>query len=220
MQVTMGLMDSFSGSNPLAEGSPTRNLPKAGFAVSSLLNLSLADIRDTAQMMEDEILTPSLHDIFQTMVEFTPAKQVFKIAGTQNWPAQRLTIADLEGDWSLRWVGSLQSQDYQVKAQRMMAALQGLGKMAPYIMSDMARRGKRINFEALLRRLWREGLGERGADSLVEDMKPEEQIMRAMEMLQGAQGMPGMGAPGPSSAAPVTPAQGGAMDMKALTGGV
>lgn len=218
IQVTLGMMDSFSGSNPLAEGQPTRNLPKAGFAVSSLLNLSLADIRDTAQMLEDEVLTPSLQDVFQIMVEFTPAKQVFKIPGTQSWPARQLSIADLEGDWSFRWVGSLQSQDYQVKAQRMMAALQGLGKMAPVIMQDLARRGKRINFEALLRRLWREGLGERGAESLVEDMKPEEQIMRAMEMLVAAQGGGALGNPGPGSDVPVTAAGAGALDTKALGG--
>ncbi|KKK90564.1 hypothetical protein LCGC14_2721730, partial [marine sediment metagenome] len=64
IQMTLGLMDTFSGSSPLAEGQPTRNLPRAGFAVSSLLSLSLADIKDAAILMEDEILTPLLGDLY------------------------------------------------------------------------------------------------------------------------------------------------------------
>ncbi|MFN6998974.1 MAG: ATP-binding cassette domain-containing protein, partial [Elioraea tepidiphila] len=39
-----------------------------------------------------------------------------------------------------------------------------------------AMRGKRINWTALLKRIWRDGLGERGADSIIETMTSQEQL--------------------------------------------
>ncbi|KKK91109.1 hypothetical protein LCGC14_2716270, partial [marine sediment metagenome] len=107
IQFTLGLMDTFSGSSPLAEGQPTRNLPRAGFAVSSLLSLSLADIKDAAILLEDDILTPLLGDLYQITVEMIPKQQVFKIPGTSNFnQGRKVTPADLAGDFEFVWVGS------------------------------------------------------------------------------------------------------------------
>lgn len=201
IQFTLGLMDSFSGSNPLAEGQPTRNLPRAGFAVSSLLNLSLADIKDAAQVIEDCILTPLLGDLYRLTLEYADPAQVVKIPGTQDWPARKFSISELVGDWDFQWVGSLQAQDMQVKAQRMVAILGMLGKVGPIILQDLQTRGKRLNWEALLKRIWRDGLGERGLDRIIEEMTPEEidalkkQQMMAL-MMGGARGGAGGGKPG------------------------
>src|SRR6185436_15458237 len=79
----LGFIDSFSGSNPLAEGQPTRGMPRAGFAVSSLLNLSLADIRDGARLIEDEVLTPNLGDLYRLAAAFLRAQQQTAIPGTE-----------------------------------------------------------------------------------------------------------------------------------------
>ncbi|KKL74213.1 hypothetical protein LCGC14_2067130, partial [marine sediment metagenome] len=99
IQMTLGLMDTFSGSSPLAEGQPTRNLPRAGFAVSSLLSLSLADIKDAAILMEDEILTPLLGDLYGITLDMIPKSQVFKIPGTSNFEkARKLKPSDLLRD--------------------------------------------------------------------------------------------------------------------------
>lgn len=184
VQFTLGLMDNFSGSNPLAEGQPTRNMPRAGFAISSLLNLSLADIKDAAQVVEDGILTPLLGDLYRLTLEYADPSQVIRIPGTQDWPARRFSVSELVGGWDFQWVGSLQAQDMQVKAQRMVAVLAMLGKVGPIVMQDLAARGKKLNWEALLKRIWRDGLGERGLDKIIEDMTPEEvQQRQAQQML-------------------------------------
>ena len=195
VQMTLGMMDSFSGSNPLAEGQPTRNLPRAGFAMTSLLNLSLADIKDAAQVIEDCILTPLLGDLYRLTVEYANPQQIIRIPGTQDWPARQFKVSDLVGDWDFQWVGSLQAQDMQVKSQRMVAVLGMLGKIGPTVLQDLQVRGKRLNWEALLKRIWRDGLGERGLDKIVEDMTPEEMqrlqqqmLLQAMAGSKGAKG--------------------------------
>lgn len=209
IQFTLGLMDSFSGSNPLAEGQTTRGMPRAGFAVSSLINLSLADIKDAAQVIEDCILTPLLGDLYRLTVEYADPQQIVKIPGTQDWPARKFRVSDLVGDWDFQWVGSLQSQDMQVKSQRMVAVLAMLGKIGPVMLTDLQMRGKRLNWEAILKRVWRDGLGERGLDKIIEQLSPQEmQMIQQQQMMQQMQGAKGGGSPGPGQQYPRTAQQG------------
>ena len=219
IQFTLGLMDSFSGSNPLAEGQPTRNLPRAGFAVSSLLNLSMADIKDAAQVVEDAILTPVLADLYRLLVQYTDPKQVLRIPGTQDWPAQRVRADQLVGDWDFQWVGSLQAQDMQIKSQRMVAILGMMGKVGPVVAEDLQRRGKRLNWEAIFKRIWRDGLGERGLDRIVEEMTPEElqQVQQERQMAQMMEMRKKLGgAAQPARQYPRTPEDSDRMDARGM----
>lgn len=188
---TMGLMDTFSGASPLAEGQPIRNMPRAGFAVSSLLSMSLSDIRDVARSLEEDILSPMLGDIFALTVRFVPEAQVMKIPRTTSFPGKAMMKSDLDGDYSFIWNGSLQAQDNQDRANRLMTLVGTLAKSGPIIMPDLQARGKRINWLAILKRLWRDGIGERGADSIIEDIPPgQEQLPPGAE---GAQEVPAEG---------------------------
>lgn len=195
-QFSNGLMDAFSGSSPLAEGNPIRNMPRAGFAVSSLLSMSLADIRDAAKSIEDDLLAPMLSDAFKLTMEYVPDTQIFSIPGTANFPKGRsLDKRELEGDWDFLWIGTLQSQDYQEKAQRLGGMMANIAKMLPIIQPELARQGKQINWAIMLKRLWRYSLGEHGADSIIGDLTPEQMAqMQAMAMMQAQQGGQDVGA--------------------------
>lgn len=163
IQMVMGLLDSYSGSNPLAEGTPTRGMPRAGFAVSSLIGLSMSDIRDTAEVIEDSILTPVLADVAR-FTRLLPPQQIIKIPGTEAMAQGILRVQDLNaGDYMFRWVGTLQAQDMQVRAQRMLSLLGTLAKVYP----SMIQQGWDIDFGVLGKKLWRDGMGERGADSII-----------------------------------------------------
>jgi hypothetical protein len=203
----MNILDSFSGSNPLAEGQPQRGMPRAGFAVSSLVSLSLADITAICEVIEDDILTPTLSDMHRLAVLFTPTEQHLHIPAVMGLSRRDLRPVDLYGDWTFRWVGSLQFQDYNVKAQRMVTFLGILAKLAPALQQA----GKTVQWDLLLRRMWREGLGERGAGTIIRDMTQQEAVM-SMVMKAGLGG-PGqtngggqMAAPG-QAANPATPEQ-------------
>jgi hypothetical protein len=188
---TMGMMDQFGGSSPLAEGQPIRNMPRAGFAVSSLLSMSLSDIRDVARSLEEDILSPFLSDLYALTVQFVPKSQVIKIPRTGNFPGLTTTLKDLEGNFTFNWVGSLQSQDYQDRANRLMTLFGAITKAGQIIMPDLQSRGKQINWTAILKRLWRDGVGERGADSIIEDIPQDLQPVNPVPM--GPEGVPPMG---------------------------
>jgi len=202
IQFTMGLMDTFSGSSPLAEGQPTRNLPRAGFAVSSLLSLSLADIKDSAILIEDNILTPILGDLYRITIDLVPESQVIKIPATAAMTSgRRLKTKDMEEDFEFAWVGSIQSQDLQVRSQRLIALLDVFGRFAEPIQRDLEISGKKIRWDVIAKRLWREGLGERGADTIIGEITTEERkvmldnklaelaILRAQQRAQRGQGV-------------------------------
>ena len=174
IQATASLIESFSADTPISNGMPMRGMPRAGFAVSSMLNLAMADIKDAAQSFEDEILTPLMGDLYALAMLFTPEDQRFRIPGTKDLQGRNLDVVQLSGDYDFRWVGSLQSQDMQVRSQRLVSTMQVLGKIAPQMVPDLAAKGKRVNWEALWTRVWRDSLGERGADNIIIDMTPQE----------------------------------------------
>ena len=187
--VTTQLIESFSADNPISNGMPQRGMPRAGFAVSSMVNLAMADVKDAAQTIEDDILTPMMADLFVITQLMVPDEQKFKIPGSRNFPrAQQLSLADLAGDFEFQWVGSLQSQDMQVRAQRLISTLGTLAKLQPFMQQDLAMHGKRVNWEGLLVRVWRDALGERGADSIIVPMTPQE--MQAVQAQQNARPVP------------------------------
>jgi len=183
---TMGLMEDYAGMGPLASGTPTRNMPRSGMAVSSLLQMSLSDISDGARMIEDMVLTPMMGDLHKLTLEFVPPSQIVKVPGTKDFPPRKISVTEMDGEWDFKWVGSLQSQDYQVRAQRLVATMGMVSKMYPVVVEDLMRRGKRINIEAILKRVWRDGLGERGADTIIEEIPPQELAMIQMERMMAA----------------------------------
>lgn len=167
-QMTLGLLNSNFSPGGFSEGQPPRNSPRAGFAVSSLMNLSMADIKEIADIMEDEILTPALHDLYKLTIMFVPSSQVLRIPGTSNYRPTRMTTQDLYGGWNFRWVGQLASQDLQVRSQRMLQLLGPLQSMFPI----MAQQGWQLDLGQLFKMIWRDAMGERGIERLLVKVPP------------------------------------------------
>lgn len=183
-QLTLGFMNAISGSSGMAEGAPTRGLPRAGFAVSQLLSLGIADTKDIAEVIEYELLTHGLSDLHRLTVRFVPPSQVFRIPGTADYPARQVRSEEIEGNWNFRWVGSQQSQDQQMRSQRLAAFVQQLAQVEPRLMQQ----GYQINWPPLVKMAWRDGLGERGVEQIV---VPAQQPMMSPEMSGEGGGQPG-----------------------------
>ncbi len=184
--------------------------------MTSLLNLSLADIKDAALAIENKILTPMIHQMYRTFVDEVPSSQVFKIPGTENFRPRNIGPTDIAGEFDLVWVGSLQSQDFQVRSQRLISLMETLGSI-PDLPNQLAAQGKKINWVAIAKRLWREGLGERGADSIIADMTPDEQRQFLLQQVAQALAASG-GAGGRGGAAnPLSPAGAEQIENEALS---
>jgi len=164
-QVSMGLINSSAGAGTIAEGQPGRNMPRAGFAVNSLINLALSDIQDLADTVEQCLLSPGLSDIWHTLVEYTPKSQLFNIPGIAKQAGKYFTTSDLYGDYQFSWMGTLQFQDANTRADRLMKFLEILGN--PQIAQILQSQGKQVDLGSLLEMIWMEGLGERGLRNVI-----------------------------------------------------
>ena len=170
---TLGLINALGVGGGLSEAQPTRGLPRAGYAVSNLISLAMADIKSMCEAIEEDVLTPTLHDLHRLTLAFVPRTQLIMIPGTQDYPPRAIDVSQIEGNWNLVWVGSQQNQDIQGRSERMIQFLSGLGKVEPSLM----RLGWKINWPPLTKRAWRDGLGERGIEQFIVPMTPEELMM-------------------------------------------
>ncbi len=162
-QMTLALVNSLGGSNPSTEGQPTRGLPRAGGAVLSLLSLAMADTKELSMIVENELLTPTLADLHRLTLQFVPRSQLIKIPGTHAYPPQTISVDDLYGDWQLRWVGPQHAEEIRGRAQAIAQLAAGLAKIAPILQQQ----GWAVNWAALVKRAWRDTVGERGVEDII-----------------------------------------------------
>lgn len=179
-QISMGLINSLAGVGTIAEGQPGRNMPRAGNAVNNLVSLAMADVEDIAQLIQAEILTPGLEDIFKVS-EFIPKDQLMRIPGAKSLfgsgKSGILQRDDIMGAFEFEWVGSLQFQDEQLRAQRMMIFLNLMPQLAPMLQQQ----GYVFNIVELVQAVWRYSLGERSLSKIV---MPIDELQTWMQMDQ------------------------------------
>jgi hypothetical protein len=175
-QIYLGLMNSMGGAGTIAEGQPGRNMPRAGFAMNTLVELGMADIQDIAKLIEEEILTRALGDIFY-VARFIPDDQLMVIPGAEvaynNQPSAIMKKEHLIGDYEFTWIGSIQYQDENLRAQRVMIFLNMLSN--PQMMQLLAQQGYQVNMAEMVQMTWRYILGERGLRKILQPI-PQQPI--------------------------------------------
>ena len=194
-QVTLGLIDSMAGAGTIAQGQPGRNMPRAGFAVNNLLNLSLSDVQDVAETTEQDVLTPSLMDIHSQTLLYVPPSQLIAIPGSSEYHALALQKVDLQGKYLFEWIGSLEFQDRETKAERLMLFARLLLDAFPIIQQA----GYKLDIPQLIQQIYINGIGVRGMPQIIRELTPDE---RAQQQQQTAlQGLLQGGAPRQGAAA-------------------
>jgi hypothetical protein len=188
-QVSNAMMQSMGGAGTIAEGQPGRNMPRSGEAVSSLINLGMADIQDIAEVIEQEVLTPGLSDIYKVS-QMIPDDQLMRIPGGMTFydpekksPTSLLRKRDIVGDYEFEWVGSLQFQADSERAQRLMVFLNLF--LNPNTQQMLAQQGYTINLPDLIKMVWRSGIGVRGLDNIVVTLGEMQQILQKQQQISG-----------------------------------
>jgi len=185
-QIANGYLQSISGAGTMAEGQPGRNMPRSGSAMMSLVSLSMADIKDMAQILEQDVLTKALGDIYKVAAQFIPDSQLIRIPGGQaiygDNRSSLLKKQDILGDYEFEWVGSLQFQDENQRTQQLMVFLNLIPQLAPM----MEQQGYAFNLPELVQMIWRSGMGERGLSKVVIPLPPPQpQPMPGVEEMDG-----------------------------------
>jgi hypothetical protein len=178
-QVTLGLIDSMAGAGTIAQGQPGRNMPRAGFAVNNLINLSLSDVQDIAETTEQDILTPSLMDIHSQTLLYIPASQLIAIPGSSDYAALALQKADLQGRYLFEWIGSLDFQDRETKAERLMLFARLLLDAFPIIQQA----GYKLDIPQLVQQIYINGIGVRGMPQIIRPLTEEEMQQQTQQQL-------------------------------------
>lgn len=202
---TLQMIDVLGASPRMLEGQPTRGLPRGSGAVQSLISLASADIKDACEIVETEVLTPLLGRLHRLTQTFVPPEQIMRIPGTQYYPPKVMSVRELEGNWDLVWVGSQQAQELKAMAQQMTQAAQGLAKVEPLLNMQ----GSQINWPLYIKRMWRDGMGERGVEQIITQMTPQRMAVQAQQMVGAPPGAgpPVNGGPPGPQAAPAADAQ-------------
>lgn len=174
-QIYLGLIDKGSGGG-LAEGTPGRNMPRAGFAANTLLNVALIDVEDLADTYEQDVLTPGLADTYHIILEYIPDSQLIKIPNKNPNLIKAYAKNDITGDYSFTWLGSLGFQDTQVRADKFMQFLQTLLNPAALqlVLQQLSQQKQTIDFVNLIKTVYSFGLGERGLGDIIIPLTPEQ----------------------------------------------
>ena len=222
-QIVTGLMQSMGGAGTIAEGQPGRNMPRAGSAVQSLVNLGMADVSDVAEILEQEVLTQALSDVYKVS-SFIPDEQLMRIPGGMAFygagvQSNILKRSDILGDFEFEWIGAQQFQDDSQRAQRSLIMLNMLAN--PQVQQQLAGQGYAVNLAEMIQYIWRHTLGERGLTDILVQMPPVRGPLGPMQPgVPGGQPMPGApatnGAQAPPAAGPSgTPGTNGAQAPQA-----
>ena len=196
-QFTMAYMEGF-GPSGLMQGQPPRGTPRGSSAVAQLVSMAGADIVDSAKTIEEECLTPTIQDLFDLVVAFTPDLQLLQIPGAEGMKPLSMNMNELFGGWQFKWMGASHFQDKQADAQQAMVYFQNLIRMS----DQLHQQGWKIDWATLNRILWKDILGERRLANILQPMTPEERqqelLLQRMTQMAAQNAMGGGGQRGSS----------------------
>lgn len=155
----------YGGAPPVLQGgaAPGRAFRTATGVGTAQRNAALP-IQEIVHLVEGEVWSEVLfyfHFLEQQYAPDTYFQQMYNEAGQ----IERHSIADLAGDWRYRWLASSQADNRQVKGQQLLQLIQLLS--SPTVSQALMSRGKAVDLEPLIARLYREVHGFRDFDKVV-----------------------------------------------------
>jgi hypothetical protein len=170
-QIMNAKVATVGGTGSMAEGMPGRNMPRSGSSVNNLIELSLADIKNMARLIEREVLTDGLYDIYKVSSQFIPDWQLMRIPGgvglasSGNSTQGILRKQDILGDYEFAWIGSIQSAENEEQTQKEMILFNLVTN--PAVNQQLQQQGYAVNLAEFIRMLWHDSLGIRGLTDIV-----------------------------------------------------
>lgn len=167
----IGLMNDVSNVTAFAGSAGPRNRGKAvqtATGAEILANENLVQIRDTIENIEDQLFVPMLRKMQSLTMQCLTRPLVLRIAGAAGAALveHKLTAADVVGDYDFDWLGSTHTMNQQVRGQQMVNYLQIVSRIPPQMLEMQ---NAELNLPYLLRTIWGDGFGLRGADNIIKD---------------------------------------------------
>ena len=185
LQFTLSYMEGF-GPSGLMQGQPPRGTPRGSAAVSQLVAMAGADLVDAAKTIEEEVLTPTIQDLYDLTVAFVPDMQIIQIPGAETHPPLTSTMSEMFGGWRFKWAGASRYQDKNADAEQAMRFFTALSNMAELLHQQ----GWKVDWATFARIMWKDILGERRLANVIQQMSPDEikQMIQQQQQMQAQAG--------------------------------
>lgn len=203
INVLISYLNDMSGAPPILQGSGDRGAGKTATGAQTLQLNAKTELQDIIEDIEQRILQPLMIMAHSLGQQYERQDRWFAISGGQKL---QFKPGMLESDFSWKWVASSQSINQQMRAQQTAQFLQMASN--PAVLQLLLQKGKTINVEPILRRMWEDGLGQRNFGNIVEPAVMSPMMMGGMG---GPPGQPGQPPQEPRSA--VEQAPGGSDQM-------
>lgn len=128
-------------------------------------------ILDWSENIESQVMSPFLRKQFMLNQQFLDDEVWFRVLGKE---PEKISPEDLVGNFNFIWLGANQTQTLAVKSQQMMNFLQVSANIPPS--PDF-----RIDWGNILKRIWKEGMGLDGEDSIIVQMNDKSMMSAEAE---------------------------------------
>lgn len=193
--------NDLNGTPSVLQGSGAKGGAKTATGAQILQGNVKGELQDLVEDIELRTLQPLMEMVHSLGQQYESAERFLAIAGGEKVQFSR---DQLEGEFMWKWVASSQAVNQQMRAQQSIQFAQLAGSLMPLLQAQ----GKMFDPVPLLRRIYEDGLGQRGFDRV---------IVQAPMGLMGPLGAPGAGGPaqkpGDRPRSAVEQAAGGSGDM-------
>lgn len=165
MDTFTGMAQDFGGAPPVIQGTGSGKGAKTATGASILQRNALSPLQDTVEDIELEVLIPLMEMTWINAQQFRSKPVMAAIAGQ---PIQ-ITPEMLAGDFEWTWTASSQTSNHMQRAQMLIQFVQACAQMAPLLQQV----GKIFDPEPILKKIWVDGLGQRGFDQIIVAMQQQ-----------------------------------------------
>jgi hypothetical protein len=147
-----------------------RSRGKAGQSAAGaqmMLSEAQIDIKEVVETNE-RVMVEFLEMTQSLTQQFLDREMILQIAGADGvtMVEQPVSVKDTVGDFNYEWLGSVQTQNLQVRAQQMVNYLGLVTKIPPQL---LAQQNIDVDYKYILREIWGTGMGLRNPERVVKD---------------------------------------------------
>lgn len=174
VNTVVGMAQDFGGAPPVLQGSGASKGAKTATGAQILQRNALAPLQDVVEDLELDVMIPLLHGAWVNAQQYREEDIMAMVGGEP----LKISPDMLRIDAEFTWAASSQAANQQQRAQQAMQLIQAVAN--PAVMQSLAQQGKVVNFDAIVRRIYSDGMG----------MRNYEDFIQPAQVMQGQMGMP------------------------------
>jgi hypothetical protein len=156
----IGMAQDFGGAPPVLQGMGGKNT-KTATGMQILQNNARGPLQDLIEDLEQDVMVRLMRATWFNAQQYRETEVMTRVAGI----TQRVDPRELIGNFDFRWMASSQAMNRAMRAQQLSTFAQLL--LNPATLQALAMRGKTVDPEPMLRRIWTDGHGQRGFEQIV-----------------------------------------------------